>query len=778
MPVVFRIHEDIDYLDPQLKDNGHVSPKARPLAAILPPAMSDALRVFADSGKLEANGWSKPKLASDRWIYVFKSTGGMSIEGEFQVKESGGKQEFKLVSWTPETRSKWVKTYPRPASVTRKAYHLNSGFAYFVLLSGVQLPHSRIKHYLSAAGSAALKRRALEIPKGALANAAALPVAIDLVDAAAVATHAMERAIKARNKFMEEASDKVKAAKRYIADFLWEMSKKEEDFNDWVDMGSVGRFRNDADAKLKPLAGEAKAREAFFYAWMRQGLFEETREDIWDHDLPALEAEEAKWLENEQDWVGSALGCEYGLAYLEEAAGDKTWFHRIFLGTEGTVVKKSIISLSEEGIATLINRFLVGRVLWRLKGLGLGERVLELEKIGSVQVTLIKEVTVITERLKLVVTKFGRKQGAFLWRSLDVQKRVTRIDYQIDAFDVTLKKISTERWKQSVDGLNKVGKSIVLAIEIGNLLGSLGNLADAKSGKEEVWGTLNLVNSACDVMGAIDSIVDDAAGKSFKLVAKKLSLLGSILDYVLYTKGIHDSMSKGRYGLASAYTVAALSAIALATGTALQLGVGGGATAFGLAGGPWTMIGAALIILGAVLIHVFTESDLEEWAKDCCFGKRGKGKEGLSQLGKQIFDLHEVLSKFEVDCFVTSVDIPGTESWDSNGNIHKEYESFLVLRIEAGLFVEGASKFKVKLDATDIKALGSGDNVEIDAASQELKLPDDKTRIGRNKEGRTIVSKWFKLNDRNAKFRAENGKYEYEYSVRLDFKGDGSVLYP
>lgn len=779
--VAFRRYDRLECLDPGVLSQSKAALERKPFSTLLPEEFKQALHDFTASRQIEKKGWGKPKLATNQWIYVFKSRGGgaVSLDSEFQVTASGETQTAKYVSWTTESRAKWNKQYPRPATLSRDKVFLSTVDPLFVLMSEKQLPYARIAFFSSAKGGAALKARAMAIPVGALAQASETPVPIDLVDGKAVANAALEESTKARNAFLEYSTDQTRSGKAYLAHFLWELSKTEKDVGKWVRMGEMVRFREETEAELKKRAGQAEAKEAFYYAFMLHGLFKEMREDIFGSDLKEMEAAETEWLGREAAWLGNAPGSQYGLAYLEEAAKEDTWFSRIFVGTEGLVVKKTLIGLKESELADLLNRFLIGRVLWRLKSLNLGKQVEVLEKVGTVQVQIIQEIEIIVKRLQISVVQFGKYQGTFLKTQTYQAKKITRIEYKIDVLESTLVNLPTAKWKNAVEGMSKICQGIVLAIEIGNLFSSAKGFAGSDGAEEWTWNTIDVVDSLCDNIGAIGNIAEKSLGESWKLVLKRVSLLGSVLDYALYTRKMYQSLDKGRYGLATAYAVMALSAVALAAGAALTAELGATA-AFGLAGGPWTMIGALLLMAGTILVYIFTESEVEEWARDTFWGTRGAASSSPSKLGEQIKGLHELLSKFDADCFITAVPVPGTDRWMGDGSIQRDYEYFLVLKIDANFFLEKKSKFKVSLGATDIKGIGSYDNITIAPKEKELLLPDAGTRSRKDSasKSKTVFSQWWKLNDPYARTRADSGRYEYEMKVRLDFHGDGKSLFP
>ncbi len=777
--VAFRRYDRLECLDPGILSQSKAALERKPFSALLPEEFKQALRDFPASRQIEKKGWGKPKLATNQWIYVFKSRGGgaVSLDSEFQVTASGETQTAKYVSWTTESRSKWNKQYPRPATLSRDKVFLSTVDPLFVLMSENQLPYARIAFYSSAKGGAALKERAMEIPVGALAQSSETPVIIDLVDGKAVVTAAEAESTKARNAFLEYSADQTRSGKVYLANFLWELSKTEKNVGKWVRMSEIVRFREDIETELRKRAGKAEAMEAFFYAFKLHGLFKEMREDIFGSDLKEMEAAETDWLCKEAAWLGNAPGSQYGLAYLEEAAQEDTWFSRIFVGTEGLVVKKTLIGLKESELADLLNRFLIGRVLWRLKSLNLGQQIEVVEKISSVQVQIIHEIEIIVKRLQISVVQFGKYQGTFLKAQAYQARKITRIEYKIDVLESTLVSLPTAQWKTAVEGMSKVCQGIVLAIEIGNLFASARTLAASNGKIDAAWNAIDVADSLCDNIGAIGNIAEKSLGKYWTLVLKKISLVGSLLDFALYTRKVFLNLDKGRYGLAAAYTVMSLSAIALAAGTVFTMEIGTLAT-LGFAGGPWTMIGALLLMAGTILVYIFTESEIEEWARECLWGTRGSASSTPKQLGEQITGLHELLSKFDAECFITAVPIPGTDRWMGDGSIQSDYEYFLVLKIEANFFLEKISKFRVNLGATDIKGIGSYDNITIVPKEQEFFLPDTVTRTHKTAKSKSVFSRWWKLNDQFARTRADSGRYEYDLKVRLDFNGDGNDLFP
>jgi hypothetical protein len=784
VPVTFRVYEELTCLDHDILAQGHASVEGKSLKAVLPAPFLDTIQTYSPSVTLEKNGWGKAKPAADRWIYVFRSRswGGLSLDSEVQVKLDGNQQQFKCVSWTQADRQKWPKQYPRPAAITKKVLCLSTEDEYFVFLSAFQLPYKRIDFYTSAKGMTALKRRCLNIPKGALALSEATPVPIELVDARAVAKKAREKAAKARETYLKAAGEETDAAKRYLADFLIEMAKKEEKLEKWVAMGEVEAFREEQEKKLRKLMGQAEANDAFFYGWMLAGPFQETREDAFASDEKDFEPLEKEWLEEEAELVGDTLVSRCGMSYLEEEAGENSWFDRLLVGgSEGYAVKKPLIALLEGKLGTIINRFLVGRVLWRMKGLKLTETTTKLKKIASVQVEIIKEVEVIVKRLNIVVAQFGSRQGAFLWPSYDKVRKVTRIQYEFGTYEASLTHLPTERWKEGVEKLSKVARAIVLAIEIGNLWHCMAELQEAGNTSDKMWGGAEVASAMCDTIGALGGVLEHCLGEGFEVALKRLSVIGCIIDYALNTRKAFLATDKGKYGLAAGYALTALSSVALGTGAALELGMSGG-LAFGLAACPWLLIGAILLILGTALVYWFTESDLEEWAKNCIWGKRGNRGAGKSELGKEIHRLHEILSKFDVECYVMSEKIPGTESIGAGGS-SAEYESYLVLKVKTGMFIDGKSRFKIRLDAKDIRiGIISSDDIWYSRKSDEIVFPEpgaaaEPEEAKGEKPQKEFTKRWL-LNDRVADVRADDGKYKYDLVAQLDFHGDGKIIYP
>ncbi|MBW8890228.1 MAG: hypothetical protein JF616_20940, partial [Fibrobacteres bacterium] len=459
VPVIFRAHEELKCLDADLLSQDHASVEGKPVRSILPGEFQQALQSWPASQDLEKKGWGKPKVASDRWIYVFRTreSGGLALDAEIQVKADGDQQPCKCVSWLPADKQKWAKQFPRPATVTKKIFYLTSADQHFVFLSDSQLPYKRIDFYTTSKGQAALKRRALEIPKGALAQVDKLPAAIDLPDSRLIAKKARARAQKAREDYLKFTGEETTAAKRYIADFLWQISKKEEKVENWVAMGEVEAFRHEQEQKMRKLMGAAEAEEAFFYAWMLTGPFREAREDAFASEEKDFEPLEKSWLEDESDLLEDSLLSRYGLDYLKEEGEENTWSDRMFLGgSESYSVKKSLISLDDGKLGNLLNKFLVGRVLWRMKGSGLTTAVITFEKTIAMQAEIILDLELVVHRLRLPMANFGKHQGKYFWLETDRIKKVTRIHCEVSNLEASLKNIPTEKWNKAVEGLEKI----------------------------------------------------------------------------------------------------------------------------------------------------------------------------------------------------------------------------------------------------------------------------------------------------------------------------------
>lgn len=782
VPVLFRVHEDLKYLDPDLLAQNQASVEGKPAKSILPAAFRQALQSWPASQSLEKNGWGKPKVADDRWVYVFRARawGGVTLDSEIQVKAEGDQQSCKCVSWVPADKQKWVKQFPRPASVNKKVFYLASDDQHFVLLSDFQLPYKRIDFYTTSKGQSALKRRALEIPKGALSQVDKLPAQIDLVDARLIAKKAHARAKKAREDYLKFTGDETTAAKRYIADFLWQISKKEEKVDKWVAMGEVEAFRQDQEKKLRKLLGTAESEEAFFYAWMLTGPFREGRDDAFASDEKDFEPLEKAWLEEESELLEDTLASRYGLEYLKEEGEENTWFNRMFLGGgESYSVKKSLLSLDDGKLGELLNKFLIGRVLWRMKGAGLTTTKITFEKVVEMQGEILLEMELVVQRLRLPLANFGQRAGKYFWLETDRIKKVTRINYEAYRIEAKFKSIPTKEWNEAIEKIDKVSKYLVLALEVGNLLHCLSEYRNASNGSERFWSNGEILSAFSDSIQALGKLVKATLKKiGAEIAVAWLGIAGALIDVVLNTRKAVLNLGKGRYGVAGGYALTALSSVALGVGATLEMFEG--AMFLGMAAFPWMLIGGLLLILGTALIYLFTESDLEEWAKNCCWGKRGNRQSGKSELGKQVYNLQEILSKFKIDCYVAPGEIL-SESIGASGS-YTEYQYYLVLCIEAGMFLDGKSRFKVRLDAKDVTVIFE-DSIFINHKEKELLIPETVTPAkpegeGEAEEGGRKFYKRWKLNDSQAAFRANNGKYKYDLVARLDLNGDGKTLLP
>jgi len=144
--------------------------------------------------------------------------------------------------------------------------------------------------------------------------------------------------------------------------------------------------------------------------------------------------------------------------------------------------------------------------------------------------------------------------------------------------------------------------------------------------------------------------------------------------------------------------------------------------------------------------------------------------------------MHEILAKFDADCFVTREPIPGSTKMSLDGvggGVNgTDFQSILVLRIEAGLFLPNKSKFKVKFDARDIGGFGSGDDINITPSKLELGIRDRETVVIQNEGSRPVFVRKWNLADPDVSIRASNGRYEYDIEARLIFSEDGETKYP
>jgi hypothetical protein len=276
-----------------------------------------------------------------------------------------------------------------------------------------------------------------------------------------------------------------------------------------------------------------------------------------------------------------------------------------------------------------------------------------------------------------------------------------------------------------------------------------------------------------------------------------VNMVGSLCDYAVGVSETYNNIYEGKVGLGLAHATTALAATAALAGSALAFGEAIGATGWtflgvevfgttvwGLSATLLGVIGVAIMLVGVILIYILTETPLETWAKECAWG-RDPDVDLVDiterELDSQIRKLHELLCEFDVKCGYYVEQRP-VLAYDHTFD-YKEVG--VALRIRVGMFDRNVSKFVVtNLHIRNRKgAYSEQELVEI--------ISEEKLELSASSCNKCQVESWSgavrridlvwtfdELRALGVPVGDLKKGGEFECSVQLDLRGDGSDMYP
>lgn len=732
------------------------------------------------AGKLAVKGNDTPKLIKGKWIYIFKkyTDSLFSLSYELKTDVSDNKQVYKIVSWTKDDAAKWASTYPRTLlGKTYDNFTISNDIDYYVVLSREQLTYKRVVELYKNPRERILPR-ALHIPAN-LENTDGQTYPLYLLDYLSAADSLRLSCGKSVSDFERFTSDTEKAKNRYLCEMIHSLQNVKKDISKWLDYSRSESYRKNQADIFKSLETNKKNGIGRLEALLSSDGYRETLDDY--NGTKELEELICKEYGSHIELMDADPN---GLEYLKRTMADtQGWLSRYFTADEPFLFHRKLSTLAaDEVFMELLMKYAIGKALNRIPP----KVKISVETLHTLQEKIVVEINSIITRASIVVPELVQKNGNYFWVAKDSATRTVTIKYELKVMSsVTFKKTmnyaereaARAKWREGVEAAQNKCQRLLLVIEIINLYSAVNSLSQSENIKEFGEKFVDFVGSLSDSIGAAKFLLQKKL--MYKLGSEltdkffsSVTVVGAICDYVGALQDIYQASSEKNYALAAAYSTIALAAVAGGAGGAVALS-GAGATAFGLSASTLGLIGVALFVVGATLVWVFTEEELEKWAKKSKYGERYES--GYS-VDKQIRDLHEILCSFNVECFLFAQ--RKKEWWDGQGRSHFQYDYFFTLKIHPGLLNDKSSKFVVDFSIKHTGGLGHKDEMIF---NNKLTLPDSKTYIQRDK-GKDGPIKYlmrqFGEQELSLVDHFEQHQFEYAYSAQLDLNGDGSEKFP
>jgi hypothetical protein len=750
----------------------------------VPDTLVLRLREFS-AESLNVNYSEAPFPVSGKWVYVFTRVDQkIRIIYEIKVKTDGGNQSFQFVSWNEADRKANLDKYPRPLTLNSDRFFLDAGFEYHIVLSQIQLPLHRIDFYIK--NPTQLTARSLHIP-------AELPVfdqplvKVCLVDYIAITENLSDEYAKAVDQFETFAQDPKEVNKRYLANLVCMIQKSRPKIADWLDFGKVAAYNNDQTRLLKHKENVLKNCEGRLGSWKLKLGYALTRDDY----NGTKEIEELI-IKHEE-----AVTSLQEVKYLAKVAEDKdSWYNRVFLNPDPFRFHRKLDKLMTDKVfVQLMSKYFIGRLLSALPKYAPTAN-LKIEVIYEIQMKIIKEYSALLTRSNLVIPELVQKDGQFFFMAKDEWTHQPRVRYEFSAqiksatssveIDDSNYANAMKRWEDQLKKVSSICKVILLPMEVFNFSVAYQAAISAATTKERWFGGITAFGAFSSSLGAVRVLAEEQlksksaaitakygedvakyAEKSLSKIGGFLSLTSAVCDYIGYTRKTIKASSEGKTGLTIGNALIALSAVSSAAAASATLT---GVAVFGLGAGPLGLIAIGLFVIGAGVVWAFTDDPLEVWAKSCMWGKKYAG----SSVEQQIHKLHEVLSEFQLHCYLYAQQ--RTQYASANG-FYWDYDYYFTIRIKPGMMNEGASKYNVTVNISqDGGWLGSDKSV----LQKSLILPDTKTEIHRNGENGPIemIIRRFNVEELGLDDRVKNTPYKFTMTGQLDLEGNSTHLIP
>jgi hypothetical protein len=743
---------------------------------------SNIYRALQDSssGKISVQGNDLPLLVNDKWIYFFKKIGVNKYSIAYEVKPDvlNAAQQYKIVSWTKNDAQLWASTYPRaPENKIFEQFTIDSAIDYYIILSRIQLTYKRIVELISD-GDAKILPRSFRIPANIDTKKQSV-YPLYLLDYLFVADNMKAACDENVSNFEKFVRDPEKAKLRYMTEMIHSLSDKKvkPEIKDWLDLTASENEREGQSTIMSDLQTKKENAIGQLAALMSINGYKQT---LFDYN--GTKELEDTIFQKYASHIEVMDADPVGLEYLERTAGEEeSWLNHYFTGEEPFLFYRKFSDLlASKEAREFVQKHILGLFLKLIKP----HVVVSIEILITIQQKIISEVSSIFTRANIAIPELVQHNGSYFWVAEDPWSKAVTIKYETTisveiqiktSKDFSAREAARKKWEERIGKVNHLCKCVLLTFEVINLISKIKLFKKSKETTETIFAGVEVVASIAESIKATDFLIKEKLVEEFgKEAADKffarVTVVGAICIYAGALKDVYKASNEKNVGLVFGYSVIALSAVATGAAAGAEIT---GAAVFGFAAGPISLLGLALFVAGSILVWAFTEEDLEKWAKKCKYGKRYESGYSLTS---QIYDLHEVLCKFQVECYLLAIGRDPFMGATSAGYLHYDY--FFTLKVSPGLMYDGSSKFLVDFS---IKYPGTlFDSTQV-LFSGRLVLPDNKTEVMREKGTNgpiTGIFRRFGKDDLNLIDNFQNYRITYEYSAHLDLNGDGSVLLP
>jgi len=719
----------------------------------------------------------KPVLVNDKWVYIFKKQkGATSLSYEVKPTLNGETQEYEYVSWKKENLENNQNNFPRQTETEKlEGLNLKAGVEYYFLISQEQLPLHRIDFYNQ--NSDKLAMRAAHAKIQSIANNEAFQ--INLVDYIGVCFALVEEKNKAVSKYNEYFGNEDESTKRYLANMVTAIETNRPAIKKWLDFDAVVSYKNREEIRTNRLINAKENCTGRLKDWKLSEGYKFARDDY-----NGTEELEKKIIE-----IEAQVTAEDEVEYLSTIGKDEnSWYNKLFHDDAPFYFHRKLYNFgASDDLVNVLSKHIIGRFLAMLPNTAPYAKY-TVETTVNIQLKIIEEFEEIIKRTAFKLPELTLWDNGS-WFIIDQEMKIPRIKYkltatiksraELDYIDSRAYRKAMGEWKDGIEKASDVCKSLLLVVEVMNLVGALKAFPTDGTEIEQSFSFIDIVGSVSDAISAADfllqkKLIAKYGEKAFKGAFAQINLVGSVCDYIGALKNSYIASSEDKMSLAMAHSVVGLAAGAGVTSSALMLTGGSTATAFGVAATGYGLIAVALAFAGATLVWIFTEEDIEEWAKESEWSKQPSRK---LTLATQARNLHEILCRFKVECYILR---QVTGSTLTNQGTFASYSNELKLQITPGMLYTNKSRFRVKLNIADDDGLLLntifGKEVILD---KSIILPDAKTQIIQAKDRKPgAIRRYFGKDELKNQPDFLYDKLVYKCTVHLDLNGDGLDMYP
>jgi len=708
------------------------------------------------------------QLVNSKWIYIFKkySNSLVSIEYEIMPEVLNGKQTYKCVSWLKEDRDVWPTTYPRTVQkTTYDSLYLSSQKEYYVLLSPIQLPYHRIVAIIKNPLEKLIPR-AVHIPQ----NQAKDLLQLYMTDYDLIAAKLNANALRQSNNYKIFVQDEEKAKRRYLTEAVCAIAEKQPKIKEWLNFTQCELDRNSHKLAITSLEMNKDTSIARLASFVLSSGYKEMLDD---HN--GYEAIELTIFNKYSEILDTMAAATAGLNYLAIIVEDKkSWLSRFLLNDEPFLFHRKVATLAaNDTFHDFLKDYVIGLAASRIKP--------KVKVSTEVQIKIQEEIIVTVERILKradieILPDIEHKNGKYFKVHKEELIDVITIRYSLTGSienrtsykaDYTQRETFRKKWEGQIDKIKGPTAKLLLGFEVVNTLFAAKSFWQASEDMKTDAG-VNLVGSATDAFCATEflirrvsnlkSAIPRFAGKIGLKLVPGVAIISAVCDFYGAFKGAKNALGEGNNGQFAGYMVIMAASVVTAVS-------GGAALAGALAlAGTLGLIGIAVFLVGALVVWIFTEEDLEKWAKSSPWGVRYKKEITLEVY---IFELHKILCQFKVECYHNRIKVSNPQ----NGSF---YDHTLTLRIIHGLIKDGISKFKVDITIED-GGFVFAPNVFL--IRKMLTLPDDNSTTLHSKNEAPAIIYRFSGQDKEI-ISQKKGQIRYSFKVQLDFDGNGQCMLP